>query len=398
MDLGVDQTADLEQDVARAGLVDSPLQRAGAVGIEIGDIDDAAAAPAGGVRAEAFRTGERRERGGRARGRTDRNRDGSSCGATASVADRHGEAVLQIRRCRAGGCGVVTRSNGRGVGERTGTGTDTHSALGRRRRSAVGQRVTISVGRTHTARHDTRHRVGATHRRGTRHRGAVARGGTGGGTDRNRDGSSCGATMCVADRHGEAVLQIGRCRAGGRGIVTRRDSGRIGERARAGNDAHAALARRRWCAVGQGVTVSVGGAHTAAHHTRHRVRRSHHRCAHHRRAISRGEWRDRDRHGAGGRVSATSEQTEGKQIDQPGHTVDGETAGGIADGHPKRVGATGRHGRIRCVAPTAVHADRRDASGGVGGDRVAQPGAVGVDSVELSGNDTGGALRGLGRA
>ena len=286
MDLGVDEAADLEQDVARTGLVNSPLQRAGAVGIEIGDIDDAAAAPAGGVRAEAFRTGERRERGGRARGRT----------------------------------------------------------------------------------------------------------------DRNRDGSSCGATMCVADRHGEAVLQIRRCRAGGRGVVTRRDSGRVDERAGAGSDDHTALACRRWCAVGQSVTVSIGGTHTAAHHTRHRVRRSHHRCAHHRRAISRGERRDRDRHGAGGGVAAASEQTEGEQVDQPGHTVDRETAGGIADGHPKRVCATGRHGRIRCIAPTAVHADRRDATGGVGGDRVAQPGAVGVDSVELSGDHTARRLRGLGRA
>ena len=206
MDLGVDQAADLEQDVARAGLVDGPLQRAGAVGIEIGDINDAAAAPAGGVRAEAFRPGERRERGGRAAGRTDRNRDGSRCSAAVSVADRHGEAVLHIRRCR----------------------------------------------------------------------------------------------------------------AGGRGIVTRCDSGRIGERASGGNDAHAALARRRWCAVGQGVAVSIGGTDTAAHHTRHGVRRSHHRCAHHRHAISRGERRDRDCDGASGGIATTAEQAEGEQVDQPG--------------------------------------------------------------------------------
>ena len=63
VDLGVDQTADLEQDVLRAGLVDGPLQGASAVGVEVGDVDNAATAAAGGVGAEPFGSGERREWG-----------------------------------------------------------------------------------------------------------------------------------------------------------------------------------------------------------------------------------------------------------------------------------------------------------------------------------------------
>ena len=87
VNLGVDESADFEEDVLGAGLVDGPLQRARTGGVEVGDVDDAAPATSGGVGPEALRTGERRQRSSRIGQGTDRNRDGDGRCPTVAVGD-----------------------------------------------------------------------------------------------------------------------------------------------------------------------------------------------------------------------------------------------------------------------------------------------------------------------
>ncbi len=128
------------------------------------------------------------------------------------------------------------------------------------------------------------------------------------------------------------------------------------------------------------------------HHSGHRAGAGH-RESTGRRIVGRTGRDHRDRHRAGAGIAAGTEQAEGEQVEQPGQSVDGETAGGIADGDPEGIDhpGGGRRG-LRGVGPTAVGVHLRAAVNRPLGHGEGQPGTVRIDGAERTGHHAGGAL------
>ena len=159
-------------------------------------------------------------------------------------------------------------------------------------------------------------------------------------------------------------------------------------------DGDRALGRAARPAVGQRITVTVGTDHRAAHHTR-RVGTAH-TDGRGRGLVDRGH-RHGDRRGA--RITPGAEKAEGQQVQQSGETVNGETAGGIADRDFEGLRDAHVRGRpLRGVGVVPVGVDHHHAVDGFAHDRVGQDRTVRIVGIERAADHPGRPLALLNRA
>ena len=259
---------------ARRGGVDENVP-IGITGVDL--TDNHAAGRIGGAYGRDFDNRRRIVRGcGK---RADSHHDGHLDRPAITIGHRHGEGVDQICRHRFLAGRLMPSRCGRGVGEPA-ISVDHHAALGRGGRTTEGQRITVRVAGDHGSDDHARRLVRTTHRRGTRHRGAIGR------TDHDADHRRRRAAIPVNNGHREGVRQIGRHRfLAGRLMPSRCGRG-VGEPA-ISVDHHAALGRGGRTTEGQRITVRVAGDHGSDDHARRLVRTTHRRGTRHRGAIGR---------------------------------------------------------------------------------------------------------------